>query len=211
MSETMKLKNLEKKAWISYFQDGLWDIIIGYYFLVTTLNGILTLAGVPDSVGNSITIPMMMMGGVILWVGKQFITIPRMGLVAFGPKRVMRSIKMLIGLLIFFVAIALVAFIVTNRWEGWYVKFLLITIPLTIIAFFLDFRRLYFIAALGGSSGLLTTIFSSYIDTPLNWTISNGIVGSIIFVMGLVYFVRFIQRYPKPSQTIADAGEGVDG
>ena len=200
ITPSLDLKDLEKKAWTAYFQDGLWDIMIGYYFLVIALNGILTIAGVPDPIDGYITIPLMMLGGFILWIGKRSITIPRMGVVTFGPKRQKRHVWMLIGLLIVFVAIALVAFFITARWEGWYVKFLLVTIPMSIIAFFLDFRRLYVIAVLGGSSGFLTTIFSTYMGKPLDWTLSNGIVGSIIMVMGLVFLIRFILQNPKPNE-----------
>ena len=205
---TTNLKDLEKKAWTATFQDGVLDIIFGYYLLVMALNGVLSASGVPDPIPESITIPMLIMGGPIVWLCKRFITVPRIGLVKFGPKREKRRIWMFLGLLINFGNIGIVSIAITKRLEGWFMGYLFFTIPMCIVAYFLQFNRMYLLAVLCGSAEALERVFAFYLTAPNNWINPYLIIGGIILGMGLVYFVRFIRKYPKPSTT--DLGEGVD-
>ena len=88
--------------------------------------------------------------------------------------------------------------------------YLFFTIPMCIVAFFLEFNRMYLLAVLCGSAEALERVFALYVAAPFNWVNPYLIIGGIILGIGLVYFVRFIQRYPKPSQTLSDVKEGLD-
>ena len=49
MTEKVDLRELEKKAWKSTFQDGLWDIYIGLLFMGMGLYTIPQLFGLDDT------------------------------------------------------------------------------------------------------------------------------------------------------------------
>ena len=87
MSQNISLKALERNAWTSYFQDGLWDIFLGLLLVSSAVNTWLSDSGVPSSARISTYIGIMVLGGLVLWAGKRFITVPRLGRVKFGPKR----------------------------------------------------------------------------------------------------------------------------
>jgi hypothetical protein len=87
MSTRINLKELERKAWRSVFQDGLWDIYLGFLLLTMGMGPVL------PSLDTSViwTLAMLLTFSVLAWLafwaGKKFITTPRMGLVKFGPQR----------------------------------------------------------------------------------------------------------------------------
>jgi len=41
MEHDIDMKELEKKAWKSTFQDGLWDIMLGLVFFIPAVNGLI--------------------------------------------------------------------------------------------------------------------------------------------------------------------------
>jgi len=49
MSQTINLKELERKAWRSVFQDGLWDIFLGLLLLAMAIGALLSDIGVPEA------------------------------------------------------------------------------------------------------------------------------------------------------------------
>ena len=110
MSTTLNLKELEKKAWRSTYQDGLWDI---YYGLIVICMGFFIYR--PESgysPANIIFMTVMMLGCYgLFWAGKRYITLPRMGQVKFSPARKKRTRKLtllLVGVILVQVGFVLV-------------------------------------------------------------------------------------------------------
>ena len=104
MAENVDLKSLERKAYRSIFEDGVWDLFIGLIILSlgfsTFLSSILNLnelwfAIIPTLILNIIAF-------LIFFLGKKFITIPRLGIVKFGQKRKSKQQKLKLFLFIFF-------------------------------------------------------------------------------------------------------------
>jgi len=94
MSQNIDLKALERKAFRSVHQDGLWDIYIGGLLLVLSL-----MFTIPDSgEGELRTLGLAMLGVAIMFaifqLGKKYITTPRMGQVRFGAERQKRKITL---------------------------------------------------------------------------------------------------------------------
>src|SRR5512137_408065 len=83
MIDTTDTKDLERKAWRSVFQDGLWDIALGIVFLGPGLNIALNL---PQRGGYLLYAAMVALSIVLVRIGKQRITVPRLGWVRFGPR-----------------------------------------------------------------------------------------------------------------------------
>jgi len=145
----------------------------------------------------------------LFWVGKKFITLPRMGQVVFGPARKMRKITLaiILGVVILFqVAIVLISVV---GWlnQIWMMKVeiflqlggtqrlmvaaigaLFIGPSMILIAYFNEFLRGYYIA-------ILMTL-AVFLMILLNQPIYPVILGLAILLPGLVLFFRFLQKYP---------------
>ena len=129
-----------------------------------------------------------------------------MGRVRFGHKRKL-NIKRL-----FIVSIVNTVFLVTLfslrfipglpsvQGEGIFIPIffsLLIFIPISLFAFFLEFNRGYIIAVMGGFSIFLTEFLRGYeIDTSFTGFITFGIMGIIIISWGITLFLQFLRKYP---------------
>ncbi len=84
MKTTDSLKEIERRAYRSTFEDGIYDIQFGLLFLIVACIPILEIVGISRLFGYSLLI----ISPILLpWLGKRYITIPRMGAVEFGPKR----------------------------------------------------------------------------------------------------------------------------
>ena len=103
MSKDLDLKEIERKAFRSTYQDGLWDIYLG---LVIAAMGIFIYR--PEGGYSPINILLMLalfsLAYALFWAGKRFITLPRMGQVRFRPirKRRMTKLALVLGVVVVF-------------------------------------------------------------------------------------------------------------
>ena len=97
ITEEPNLKEIEKKAYMAYHQDGLLDIIIGVYALAFGL-GIFMDAFWGFSGGISI-LPGILIAVILpIWIAaKRKITMPRIGFVKFGSKGANKLMAVLLG------------------------------------------------------------------------------------------------------------------
>ena len=65
-----------------------------------------------------------------------------------------------------------------------------------VVAYFLDFTRLYIYAFLAGLGFFLTEVLYPFVGSPLDTLLPFGITGAAIVVIGLYYFIRFLKKYP---------------
>ena len=73
------MKDLERKAYISYHNDGLLDIFIGFVvicFALYIMFDFTAFAGIYSALGIT-----------MMTLAKKLITVPRVGIVNFGPER----------------------------------------------------------------------------------------------------------------------------
>ncbi|MFW9968812.1 MAG: hypothetical protein ACFFDF_01345 [Candidatus Odinarchaeota archaeon] len=208
MSEHIDLKSLEKKAYRSTFDDGLWDLFTGLIILSL---------GIASSVGSLFNlseiwitiIPALVLNIIaflIFYLGKKFVTVPRIGFVKFGQKRKSKQLKLKIFLIIFAVVNLILAILpFTGLLRTIPVEPLLITLilgigfftfPLCITAYFLDFTRLYYYALLAGMGLFLTNLIHPMVGAPFDTLLTFGIIGVGITVIGLYYFIQFLKKYP---------------
>jgi len=210
--DNINLKEIEHIAFVSYLQDGLLEILLGYILLISTLSSVLMTSGVPDSVRMPIYIPLMVFVPAPLFIlAKKYITMPRLGYVKFGEKR-KRDRKKFIIFAVFlntFIVIALIA-TVTNSLHRFfdYLKISSnLSFPLFILGFiFLIFAflvylfnmpRLYFLGLLMGSTTLTNTCLKLYTPFTHRGLIAYGLPGLILLIMGIIVLKRFLQKYPK--------------
>jgi len=217
MSQNISLKDLERRAFKSTFQDGLWDIFLGLLLLNV---GIGTIVG--GMVGDAemspaslvrimlMIVPWPFLVLIAFWAGKKFITTPRIGLVKFGPQRESK-VKNLRAVL--FLSVLLTVVMLFWGWAAmgnglpWWVTE--IPLPLyvwpaqTIIvfglaAYFLDVPRFYAYGVLYGLPlpvGMLlvkNTDFSVLGSTAITYGVSVG----VMVLIGVILFIRFLRQCP---------------
>jgi hypothetical protein len=187
--QRLDLEQLERKAWTSYFEDGLWDIFFGLMMLTM---------GVRALTDNVWFTSMMIAGVLVPSVGKRLVTIPRIGRVKFGPARKARH-----GKVRAVVAISVLGTLVSlllGLWTGLYPSgavgafVLAIWVPLVfgLMAYYMDFGRLYAYGLLFAASAVLWELLGSPAG-PIAFSVS----GSAALLVGLVLLTRFVGKYPK--------------
>lgn len=209
MTEKVDLKELEKKAWRSTFQDGLWDIYFGLLFMGMGIYTIPQLFGLE----NTFILVMILMiwnfsSFILFFIGKKLITVPRVGFVRFSKKRVIKKVKLTI-FLSFMVGLNVVFLLLP--FSGLNIRLdafttmliigtLFITLPICVVAYFLQFERLYLIAIIGGLGLSITGLLRPIVDSPLNNIFTFCPIGGIITAWGIVIFTRFLKAYPLPKE-----------
>ncbi|TEU17981.1 MAG: hypothetical protein E3J21_06955 [Anaerolineales bacterium] len=143
---------------------------------------------------------------LVLWAGKKFITVPRMGRVTFGPKRktklnwvrVVLLLSVLVGAGVSVAGLAVRG----NRPEwlnttfffpaAWVVNAMVV---FSLGAYFLDFNRLYLIGVLYALPVPLDIMFHKFASMDLTF-FAIGVPAMVILIIGLVVFTRFLRDYP---------------
>lgn len=199
----VNLKDVEKRTYIFYHQDGLIDIFIGTYILLFATailaNNILDLSTwfVIPAIFPALMVP--------IWVAlKKRITVPRIGYVKFKATGANRLTVVFIGTLVagmftFF----LFGFASTQSWAQQLrnimtqngMLFIGIGAFLTssLFAYTIGLKRLYAYGLLAlALFGLL-----QFIAFPFEYMLIA--IGLIIGIYGIALLTRFVQKYPKPS------------
>jgi hypothetical protein len=196
MTEEINLKAIERKAWGSYFEDGLLDIFLGAMLLIGGIRS------VTDSVWYTLLILPLIL---VLPLGKRLITTPRLGHVKFGSARNLKQAKVIAVLTISVLAtfallmlpksgFALPAkMLISPIMAGW------IAVVFGIIAYYLDFRRLFAYGLLFAMSEVLSGLFGVYIGA-----MTQTVSGIAVLLIGLFVLARFLRKYPQPVEGTSD-------
>lgn len=206
MSQGIDLKKLERKAWRSVFQDGLWDIYLGLLLLAMAIFKLLSDSSLSELQSMIIYLGLMAVSMLVLWAGKRFITVPRMGRAKFGPKgkarkrkaRVVLAVSVLVGVVVFF--ITLLGF--EGNWsEGLPLQFIIpaiwsvnMLVVFGLGAYFLDFDRLYLIGLMYALALPLQISADEFLGIDLGF-FAFAVPAAVILIVGSVVFVRFLRNY----------------
>jgi len=140
----------------------------------------------------------VLLGAVaILILGKRFITLPRMGIVRFAARRT-RRVKsvMILGVFCFIAALILIplrqyiaakSVMLSGAFVG-----LIITAPLSLLAYWLDFPRLALVGILFTASVLGSELLYPLVGEPRDGLISFGASGLILIIIGLALLRKFV-------------------
>jgi len=205
MSETIDLKSLEKKAWRSTFQDGLWDIYFGLIIMGLGLAPLGRFLGLPETIGVLMLVFSWDMAAMlIMFLGKRFITKPRIGYVKFGKIRKKRN-KLLAVFLGINVGLTVIIFIFTLlgmfqlSLPGYMVMLviglLFITTPFSFIAYFIQLKRVYLYALLGGFGLFFSELLDPILDAPFDDILVFVPFGGMILVFGIIILIHFLSKY----------------
>lgn len=208
MSIQLNLKEIERKAFRSTYQDGLWDVHFG---LVVVSMSIFIYRPAEGYGPKNIVLAMtaMLLSSGLFWAGKKFITLPRMGQVRFGAVRKQKrtTLAIILGVVVLIqagvvgltalgpvnpaIGASVNAFFGATNLEHLFVAALgslFVGPSMILIAYFSDFPRGYYIAVMM-SLAVFLTIYLNHPVYPI-------IIGGLIALPGLVLFARFLKAYP---------------
>ena len=200
MNAPLNLKDLERKAFRSFYQDGIWDIFFGLMmFAMYTFTLFDNLENKALRILGMLFLEIFAM--FFLIYGKKLITAPRLGEVKFGRQRTKKLGKIILVNLFSLIVLAAFAFLKNSQPElfnienselyssvGMGVWIAFIT---SVMAYFLDFDRLYIYALIYGST------FSAVLLLDLQ--ILFLVASLLILIPGGVLFTRFLMT-TKPIQ-----------
>lgn len=194
MTERIDLRALERKAYTSYHQDGIFDIILG---LAIITFGLTLLPMLEESM-------IYLWGGIfIVWfisygAAKKSITVPRMGYVEFSPSRRYRLVFLFSLLVIVNVVIfTIMAFglsVATMVFLNQYGLVVIATVGGGLFAVFGWATQIYRLLGYGTVT-FLTFLAAHVLVLPITYPIIA--LGIVIAGLGFVLLYRFLQKYPK--------------
>jgi len=193
----ISLKEVERKAFRSMYQDGLWDITWGIWLFAWAFIPLLESWGVSRYWGY----PILLLPVLIIWLGKQHITVPRIGSAKFGAERRQRRQRLFMVVAFFLCLMWVLAMVIT--WTGLAMG-LAVTLLLAAVAYLMDFQRMYIYAVLMGVGIPVARSLDRFVGDPLNNVIVFGIPSAIIITYGLILLVKFIVHYPKVNAETAN-------
>lgn len=208
--EQLDIKALEKKAFRSFFKDGIYDLFMGLILLSFGLPLILNEFGWLDyaTITMPLLIPLILNLGALLFFifGKKYITVPRLGIAHFGKarKRKLMHVKLLlvfsvlIGVIMFFLSLFKV--FPVGGTTGIPLPFVIFGIQslliFSFVAYFMDFTRLYLYAFLFAVSLPLTFWLKRNTELlyPSLWVFTLTTVPML--AVGCVVFIKFLTQFP---------------
>ena len=196
------LREVERKAYMSYHQDGLLDMFIGLYALAFGLG---VIADKTLEFGFGTIMPAILIAIVLpIWIeAKRKITMPRIGFVKFGTRGSSKLFVLLLGLMVAGLGVFFVFTLATSQsgrpaWIDILFQYGMIWIGLgaavigSLFAYTMGLKRLH-------GYGLLTlALFVSgyFLSVPFEYLLL--VAGSVIIASGAVLLARFIRKYPLP-------------
>jgi len=197
MTQAIDLKELEKKAWTSTFEDGITDIGLGLLLLVATICQIF-------NESSPYLYPLFIVPALFVIIAKRYVTVPRMGFVKFSRERTRKRYRLILVMttsIVILLILTAIGLLQQLPIAPVIVGAIVFIIPCS-IAYFWNWDRMYFYAVLFTLSFALNEI--TIADTRV---IASGayawlISGIITIVIGVVYLVRFLRKYPLPAEGV---------
>jgi hypothetical protein len=208
MSQQISLKEAERKVFKTSVDDGLWDILLGCYFLSFVVALYLSPA-LGDFWSSATMIPIWGFTLLVILLVRKYIVSPRMGIVKFGQMRKTKlrkfSVVMLVVNIIALIlgAVAAVGVGILPGQVYSMIFGMIILICFSLAAYFLDINRFYIYGLLVGVAPLIgewlwRNGYASHHGFPITFSSAAG----IMTIVGLVIFVRLLRHNPLPSQDI---------
>ena len=204
MIEKISLKHAEHKIIKSTFKDGLWDILIGSFFLQFAIAPLLS-GQFGDFWSSAIFLPFWALVFIFIRLIRKFVILPRIGIVKFGSFRKRKITKLTIVMLflnIIVFCIGIFFLFKVYSVPGWIHSAIfgfVILIMSSIAAHFLVFTRLFVYGMLFFLSLVTGESLYLFFKIPHHaFPFTFGVSASIIIITGLVLFLRFLKNHPIP-------------
>ena len=193
MNSPLNLKELERKAFRSFYQDGIWDIFFG--LMMFAMYAFTFFNQFENKALRVLVLLLLELSAVFFLIyGKKLITAPRLGNVNFSKERTKRLGKIILVNAVSLIFLATIAHLRNSNPElfsgassdtissvGMGVWIAFIT---SVMAYFLDFDRLYIYALVYGSAFAMVLLF----DLPILFLVAS----LLILIPGAIIFTRFL-------------------
>jgi hypothetical protein len=206
MSQKISLKEAERKAFRTIYNDGLWDVFLGCFFLMFAIAPFLS-PSLGDFWSSALFLPFWGLVFLVIRLIRKYVVTPRVGVVKYGQARRNRLMKFSVVMLMVNVVALILGFVAATsfgRVSGQMTTIifgLIFLIGFSIAAYFLDFSRLYIYGLLVGLSPLVGEwLWSQGYATHHGFPITFGITAGIMILVGLSAFVRLLRDNPVPRE-----------
>lgn len=198
MNNPLDLKELENKAFRSFYQDGIWDIFFG--LMLFAMWSFTLFDDLENKAVRMLVMLFIEIGAMFFLIyGKKQITVPRLGEVTFSKKRNRRLLYVFLAnsVSVLFLAAVLVMNVTgSSLLESDTVSAVVLGIWIifitSVMAYFLDFDRLYIYALILG--GAFTAVLLTGIEIIF-------LIGALlILIPGVVILLRFLREYQPMSE-----------
>jgi hypothetical protein len=205
MSKEISLKDAERRAFTSTFQDGLWDILVGCIILLFAIAPFLS-RSLGDFWSSAVFLPFWALVFLVIWLVKRYVVRPRVGVVEFGAWRKTRLLKFNFAMLaasVVALILGILSAVNVSAVPGWMhtARFSLIfLIGFSVTAHFMDFSRLYLYGVLIALAPVAGEWLYVHTDAPHHgYPITFGIAAGVAILVGLVKFIAFLRDHPIPA------------
>ena len=195
------IRTIEKKIWISYFQDGLIDIFIGCVVLLFAIASLLS-ERLGDFWSSFIFLPFWALIYLCILLIKKYILLPRIGVVHFGPMRTKKLLTfniIMVGVLSLGFVLGIISFIDFNlpRWIHLARFGLIVLIGSILAGYYLDFPHLYLYGFLFVLSLIIGEWLWENLQVPHHgFPVIFGFTAGLIIFIGLIKFIRLHHQNP---------------
>ena len=214
MTDVLNLKELEKKAFKSVFEDGLWDMLIGIVLFFSMAAPILLSdLGFGDFWSAAVFLPVNLGFIWLLKFTKIHTTVPRLGMVRMGEKR-RKKVRGLQTVLIFMLVLGLIMGLVvfsfneTLKLINWFFAAIICFVfmfSFTAAAVKFNVRRFQYY-------GILITmlvpvgeiLFRKGLIKHHGIPLAFGTAAVIILVTGIYKFYTFLKHFPLLTEETDD-------
>jgi len=211
MAQNIDIKKIEKNILKTGHQHGFFDMLIGFMVMGMGFSPFFR-EGLPSPYRYFLwPLILVITAEVLLFTIIKYVIQPRTGIVKPGASiKSMRKKLFIVIIIQFTIQLSFIILLITGNGSGIQVEgimFILIVglfiIPLFgIIAYLMKYPRLYLIGVFIWLAIFINELLYDPIDYQIRWLLSYGIMGGIIFSMGLVIFIRFLKKYPLPKEEL---------
>ncbi|MCF7826128.1 MAG: hypothetical protein K9M55_04700 [Candidatus Marinimicrobia bacterium] len=202
MNEPVDLKKLERKLFKTNFQDGIYELAFGMLFLALAINPWMSASGIPKTPSYILELVLV---GLILVMGKRYITTPRLGLVRFNTARRKMSWQILIAGLILNLIVVIILHLASNPGTEPGTSLMSIyLIPIgflvifSILSYISNFPSLFLLGILFATSIAFSEFLFPHIGEPWDGLVAFGLSALIMCAIGIRKLVIFMQTNPVP-------------
>jgi hypothetical protein len=201
MRKDDELQTIQRKVYMTFFEDGVWDIFLGFFVLGWGLSILTDGSYLPGVVFVCLYFT--------VWGIKKWLTYPRIGYVRFSStsrRRIKARFVILLTVVLLLGLLAGVLFGIGSR-PQWLVDYFplifngMLAVIVCFAAYWARVNRFYLHATLIFLGGVL----HKWPGIP--WEFGFIGAGGIIILIGLGFLIRFLRKYPKVAQEGQDASQ----